>query len=178
MVCHNTHYILKHCTNNICSHSSKLQYITIHSRKQLPPIHSQTFSVLSQPPRLVPASPSPAVVCSVYLPACWLCVRMAIGMNDCWYREVLLRGILNLSLLSMRMLSVQIWEDESREPKLSSVCLSLIDDALCVFLSLINDELCVCFSLINDELCVCLSLINDELCVCLSLINDELCVCH
>lgn len=63
-------------------------------------IHSQYFT----PSLIILASPSPAVAC-IYLLVCSLCVRMAIGMNDCSYREVLLRGILNLSLLSMRMLS-------------------------------------------------------------------------
>ena len=47
------------------------------------------------------APPSPAVACCAYQPACWLCVRLAVGLNDCRYRVVLLRGIVNLSLLTV-----------------------------------------------------------------------------
>ena len=93
---------------------------------------SQTF--LHFTPRfVVPAPPSPADACCVYLPACWLCVRMAVGMNDCRYRVVLLRGIVNLSLLSVCRLSnsgLSGWV--SRQPKVSSVCLSLVDGKLCL----------------------------------------------
>ena len=53
--------------------------ITIHSHR--PSIHSRTFS---GPPRR-PRTPSLAVAWCVYLPACWLCVRIAFGTNDCRY---------------------------------------------------------------------------------------------
>ena len=43
MVCSQTYYIIKHCTNKTCF---SLFQITIYSHKQLPPKHS---SVLSQP---------------------------------------------------------------------------------------------------------------------------------
>ena len=75
--CHKPYYVIQHCTNNTCSHSSKLQLV--HSRKQLPPIQSQTFLHFI-PSLIVPASPSPAVACCVYLHACRLCVRMAARM--------------------------------------------------------------------------------------------------
>ena len=78
--------------------------ITIRSHKQLPPIHSQTFLPF-YPSLIVPASPSVAAACGVYLPARWLCVRMALAMTDCKYRVVLPRGLVNLWLLSVPLLT-------------------------------------------------------------------------
>ena len=78
--------------------------ITTHSHKQLPPIHSQTFLPF-YPNLIVPASPSLAVTCCVYLPACWMCVWMTVGMNDCRYCVVLLWGIPNLSFLCFLIFS-------------------------------------------------------------------------
>ena len=95
--------------------------MTIHSYDSLTftPKHS---SIL--PPFVVP--PSPADACCVYLPACWLYVRMAVGMNDCMYRYrvVQLRGILNLSLLSV-CLSIEQNQVSSSSAFLTSqwVCL-------------------------------------------------------
>ena len=60
--------------------------------------HSSILSSLRRPRAPIP--------CNVYLPACWLCVRIiAVGMKECRYRFVLLRGILNLSFLSVCLLS-------------------------------------------------------------------------
>ena len=66
-------------------HVFSLFHITVHSRKQLPPIHCQTFLHPSIPLLVVSTSSSLAVACFVYLPACWLYVQLAVGMNGCRY---------------------------------------------------------------------------------------------
>ena len=95
--------------------------MTIHSHEQLPPI-----DFLSIPPfypgATVPASPSLAVARCVYLPACWLCVRMAVGMNDCRQLAVLLRGILYLSLLSVSVVKVRSDADILRDCSVLECC--------------------------------------------------------
>ena len=93
MVCHETYYIIKHCTNNTCFRSSKLQTVTSHSLANIPPFY---------PSLIVTRIPISGVLC---LSACLfiaLFIRMAVGMNDCRYRAVLLRAVLNLrSLISL-----------------------------------------------------------------------------
>ena len=63
-----------------------------HSIPNIPPFY---------PCFLIPESPSVAIVCCVCLPACWSCVRTAVGMNDCRYHVVWPWGIQNLSLLCL-----------------------------------------------------------------------------
>ena len=99
-------YMIKHCTINTCSHSF-----------QTAASHSVPNSVLFYPNFIVPTFPSPAIACCVYLPACWLCARMAIGMNDCRYCVVLLCGVLNLSVSLVNFRSKWV----VCQPKLSSV---------------------------------------------------------
>ena len=93
MVCHKMYYIIKHWTNTFSlfqmTQSTRTNSCQSHSLPNIPPFY---------PSLVVPASPSVAVTCCVCLPASWLCVRMAVGMYDCRYRVILLRGILNLSM--------------------------------------------------------------------------------
>ena len=68
-----------------------------------PLTHQASHSLPNSPPfyprhLVVPAWPSLAVACCVYLPACWLWVRTVVGVNDC---VVLPQEILYLSLLSV-----------------------------------------------------------------------------
>ena len=94
VVCHKMYFIIKHCTNNTCSHSSKLRSSRTSSCLPLTPRHSSIY-----PSLVISSSPSLSIVCCVYLPACWLCVQMAVGINVWRYCVVLLWGILNLLLL-------------------------------------------------------------------------------
>ena len=67
-VCHKTQHTMKHCTNNTCSHSPKLQSTRTNSCLPFAPKH---FSILSQPHRPhIPIS-NRWVSC---LSACCLCV--------------------------------------------------------------------------------------------------------
>ena len=71
------------------------------------------------------------VSCCVCPAACWLCARLALGLTDCRCRVVLLQAILTLFLLCV-CCQIQVWVGASGQPKWSSVCLSLIDDKLCL----------------------------------------------
>ena len=117
---------IRHCTHTTCSHSSKLQSTDTNSCL---PITANICPFYHH--FIVPSSPSLPIACCVYLRACWLCILMAIGMNDCRYNVVFLRGIINLSLVCTYCQN-QIWVVVSHQPKLSSVCLSLVEDKLCI----------------------------------------------
>ena len=88
------YFIIKHCTNNACSHSSKLRSTRENSCLPLTPRHSSIYSSL-----VISSFPSLAIACCIYLPACLLCVQTAVEINNCRYCVVLLGGILNLLLL-------------------------------------------------------------------------------
>ena len=126
------------------SNSSKLQSTRTnscqsHSLQNNPPIY-----FLSSPPR--PCTPFPIssryVLC-LYLPACWLCAWMAVGTNDCRYRVALLRGILNLWLLSTCPFS---------NSGLSG-CVSSVKNSA-DYLSPIDDKLCLCFLAFSPPPCL------------------------
>ena len=77
-VCHKTYYtIKKHCTNNACSHSSKLQSTGTNSRLPFTPRHS---SILFQPRRPRVHVSSRCVSC---LSACLLTVCPNGRWNEC-----------------------------------------------------------------------------------------------
>ena len=93
------------------------QTAAFHSLPNVPPFY---------PSLIIPESPSVATV--------FICL-----LFDCvsewpleWMTVVLLYGILNLLLLCL-CCQIQVWVGASWQPKLSLVCLSLID------------ELCLCF---------------------------------
>ena len=108
MICHEIYYIIKHCTSNTCSHSSKLQSIHTNSCIRFT---SKYPSILSQPRR--PLICIRSRCCCVYLVivcpdgrcvylvlVCvfiwWLCVRMAVAVVFIWW-------------LCVRMAVVCIW---------------------------------------------------------------------
>ena len=117
---------IRHCTHTTCSHFSKLQSTDTNSCLPLTANICPFYHHL-----IVPSSPSPAIACCVYLHACWMCILMAIGMNDCRYNVAFLRGIINLSLVCAYN-QIQIWVVVSHQPKLSLVCSSLVEDELCI----------------------------------------------
>ena len=116
-------YKLKHCTNS--THS--VFQITIHS--QTAAIHSLPNIPPFYPSLIIPESPSLA---AVYLPAFWLHVRMAIGMNDCSLTPWNLKSVASMSLLSNSGVSGCILS--------AKIVLGLF-----VTNTVIDDELCLCF---------------------------------
>ena len=100
---------IKHYTNTLktkCTNDSfSLLQVTIHSYN-MPHIHSQTFLHLT--PRFFGPAPPIPCRCVLRLSACLLVVCPTGRWNEreCRYRVVVLqRGILNLSLLSVCLLS-------------------------------------------------------------------------
>ena len=96
---------IRHCTNNPHTHPSRLQ----STRTTGLPFTLKRSSILS--PHLCPSIPvcpgTPAVLvaCCAYFPASWLCIQMAVGMNDGRYRFALLPGMLNVLILLVCLLS-------------------------------------------------------------------------
>ena len=78
MVGHKTYYIIKYCARTtlvltLPNHNPLAQTAAFQPLPNIPPFY----------PRLVvPVFPSLAVACCGYLPACWLCVRVAFRIND------------------------------------------------------------------------------------------------
>lgn len=96
---------IRHCTNSPHTHPSRLQ----STRTTGLPFTLKRSSILS--PHLCPSIPvcpgTPAVLvaCCAYFPASWLCIQMAVGMNDGRYRFALLPGMLNVLILLVCLLS-------------------------------------------------------------------------
>ena len=130
MICRETYYVIEHCTNNACSHSSKLQSTETNNCLPFTLTHS---SILFQPLRpRIPISSR----CELCLSACTLtvCVPMAVVSNDCRQRVVLTTG----TPKSVASVYVSVDKFRSQWVRLVSqncpVCLSLIDDRrVCTF---------------------------------------------
>ena len=99
---------IRHCTNNLFTHPSRLWSARTATRTGLPfNLMSNIAPFMSSPPRRPHIPIRPAVVIVYCLIACSVdCVfKSTVGMNDSSYRFVLLRGMLNLSILLVCLLS-------------------------------------------------------------------------